>query len=191
MPEALKKLGINSESSSLDLYMTVAPASFLDSMINLFKTKGGDLLSGMASKGAGAQGAAIGAGTQMAEGVLSSVGSTSDLIDLKSKIQQNKEDLAAALLALTRLKEDQAADDQGAFLQNALIYMAEIQGAIAALSPQLAKLGTVYTAMDQELNGAITLIKAGKYDEAQLGIANADAVFVELGPALTKFSTEA
>ncbi|KAJ7226534.1 hypothetical protein B0H12DRAFT_1077726 [Mycena haematopus] len=175
MPGALKKLGMNSDSSSLDLYLTVAPASLLDSVISLFKTKGVELASGIASKGAGAQGAAVEAGTKMVEGVINSVGSTSDLIELRSKIQRksrNKEDLAAAILALSRLKEDQATDDQGAYLQNALIYIAEIQAAIAALSPQLAKLGTVYTAMDQELNAAITLIKQFE----QNGIHNYSAV---------------
>ncbi|KAJ7030967.1 hypothetical protein C8F04DRAFT_1263245 [Mycena alexandri] len=168
LPDALNKLGMNSDSSSLELYLTIAPASLLDSLINMFKSKGGDLAT-----------------------------------------KENREDLAAAQLALARLKEDQAvgdssltmlsahvahhaaADDQPGRLQKALISISQIQGAIAALSPQLQVLATLNTAMVQELNVAIALIKDAKYDQAKLGLENADAVFTQLESALKSFSTEA
>ncbi|KAJ7441046.1 hypothetical protein B0H11DRAFT_2096886 [Mycena galericulata] len=191
MPEALKTLGMNSDSSSLALYMAVAPASLLDSVISMFKGKGGDLASGLATKGAGGEAAIIDAGTKVVEGVINSAVSTASLIELKEKLQKNQEDLDAAKLALERLKEDQAANDQGSYLKNSLICISEIQGAIAALSPQLAKLGTVYTAMDDELKAALALIKDAHYDEAKAGLQTADAVFTELGPALTEFAIQA
>ncbi|KAJ7501600.1 hypothetical protein B0H11DRAFT_1992348 [Mycena galericulata] len=191
LPQALKMLGMNSDSSSLTLYMTVAPASLLDSVLGMLKGNGGDLASGLASKGAEGEAAAIDAGTQVVEGVINSAVSTASLVELKEKLQKNQEDLDAAKLALERLKEDQAKHDQGSYLKNSLIYISEIKGAIAALSPQLAKLGTVYTAMDDELKAALALIKDAHYDEAKAGLQTADAVFTELGPALTNFATQA
>lgn len=59
--------------------------------------------------------------------------------------------MAAAQLALARLKEDQAADDQPGRLQKALISISQIQGAIAALSPQLQVLATLNTAVSSVL----------------------------------------
>ncbi|KAJ7733133.1 hypothetical protein B0H16DRAFT_1580035 [Mycena metata] len=183
LPEALKKLGMNADSSSLELYLTIAPASFLDSLIDTFKSKGAALVA----KG---EAGATEAGGEVAKDVVKAAVSTASLIELKEKIQDNKDDLAAAKLALTRLKEDQAADDQPGRLQIALISISQIQGAIAALSPQLQVLASVNSAMVQELNAAIALIKDGKYEEAKAGLKNADAVFTQLESALKSFSVE-
>ncbi|KAJ7740139.1 hypothetical protein B0H16DRAFT_1567780 [Mycena metata] len=182
LPEALKKLGMNADSSSLELYLTIAPASLLDSLIGMFKNKGD-----LATKG---EAGLAQAGGQVAQDVIKVAVSTATLIELKEKIQDNKDDLAAAKLALTRLKEDQAADDQPGRLQIALISISQIQGAIAALSPQLQVLATVTSAMVQELTVAIASIKDGKYEEAKLGLTNADAVFTQLQSALQTFSTQ-
>ncbi|KAF7329435.1 hypothetical protein MKEN_00205600 [Mycena kentingensis (nom. inval.)] len=183
MSGAVGLLGMDGDSSSMELFADMAPEELLGGLVDVIQ-KGGDVAGGAAE-------GPVGAGVAGTAATANIIGSLTDVIKLKQDLIEATADRQQAELDLKKLKQDQAAIDPGARLSNALIYMAQIETRFSDLTSQLTQLGSIYAIMANELKNALNLIDDKKYEQAKRGLVCADAVLVALQPALDTFSTAA